>query len=136
MNIVERLWDSDSKYRVTVVPGKHAIVECFVEDRFVAVQKFAVGDSVKFDGSDLYEGRITSIGKTTITVSGKHPYSWLAPRPNRRYKAEEFACRVQWDFSPTARFKRGERSELTRRVDERDRQLQAEWWAAATQAAL
>ena len=47
MNIVEHV-SGNRKYRVTLVPGSYAVIECFKDDQFVSMRRFEVGDEVLF----------------------------------------------------------------------------------------
>ena len=90
MNIVEYV-SGARRYRATLVPGKHIIVEHFRDDQFVSMRKFEIGDEAEYDSYNLhYTAPIVSIGKSTVTFKvydGK-----------RRLKAENFAWR-NWDFN-------------------------------------
>ena len=67
MNIVEYV-SGTRKYRATLVPGKHIIVEFFRDDQFVSMRKFEVGDVAEYDSFNLsYTAPIVSIGKSTVT---------------------------------------------------------------------
>jgi hypothetical protein len=85
MNIVEYI-SGPRKYRVTLVPGAHVIVEHFRDDQFISMRRFEVGDEVEYDSFNLsYTGPILAIGKKTF--KGK-----------KRLKAEEFGWR-NWNFN-------------------------------------
>ena len=90
MNIVEYV-SGARRYKATLVPGKHIIVEFFRDDQFVSMRKFEVGDVAEYDSYNLhYTAPIVSIGKSTVTFKvydGK-----------KRIKAENFAWR-NWDFN-------------------------------------
>jgi len=91
MNIVEYI-SGPRKYRVTLVPGAHVIVEHFRDDQFISMRRFEVGDEVEYDSFNLsYTGPILSIGKKTVTVESSF-------KGKRRLKAEEFGWR-NWDFN-------------------------------------
>lgn len=97
MNIVEYI-SGPRKYRVTLVPGTHVIVEHFRDDQFISMRRFEVGDEVEYDSFNLsYTGPILAIGKKTVTVESTF-------RGKKRLKAEEFGWR-NWNFnaSETAR---------------------------------
>ena len=90
MNIVEHV-SGARKYRATLVPGKHIIVECFRDDQFVSMRKFEIGDVAEYDSYNLsYTAPIVSIGKATVTFK--------VYDSKRRIKAENFAWR-NWDFN-------------------------------------
>ena len=90
MNIVEYV-SGARKYRATLVPGKHIIVECFRDDQFVSMRKFEIGDEAEYDSYNLsYTAPIVSIGKATVTFK--------VYDSKRRIKAENFAWR-NWDFN-------------------------------------
>ena len=90
MNIVEYV-SGARRYKATLVPGKHIIVEFFRDDQFVSMRKFEIGDVAEYDSYNLhYTAPIVSIGKSTVTFKvydGK-----------KRLKAENFAWR-NWDFN-------------------------------------
>jgi len=90
MNIVEYV-SGARRYKATLVPGKHIIVEFFRDDQFVSMRKFEIGDEAEYDSYNLhYTAPIVSIGKSTVTFKvydGK-----------KRIKAENFAWR-NWDFN-------------------------------------
>ena len=91
MNIVEYV-SGNRKYRVTLVPGVHVIVEHFIVDRFVSMRRFEVGDEVEYDSFNLsYTGPILAIGKKTVTVESTF-------KGKKRLKAEEFGWR-NWNFN-------------------------------------
>lgn len=91
MNIVEYV-SGLRKYRVTLVPGSHVVVEHFKDDQFVSVRRFEVGDEVEYDSFNLrYTGPIVSIGAKTVTVETTF-------NGNKRLKAEEFGWR-NWNFN-------------------------------------
>jgi hypothetical protein len=91
MNIVEYV-SGNRKYRVTLVPGVHVIVEHFRDDRFVAMRRFEVGDECEYDSFNLhYTGPILAIGKKTVTVESTF-------KGKKRLKAEEFGWR-NWNFN-------------------------------------
>jgi hypothetical protein len=90
MNIVEYV-SGDRRYRATIVPGKHIIVECFRDGQFVSMRKFEVGDVAEYDSYNLsYTAPIVAIGKSTVTFK--------VYDSRRRLKAENFAWR-NWDFN-------------------------------------
>lgn len=90
MNIVEYV-SGNRKYRVTLVPGVHVIVEHFIVDRFVSMRRFEVGDECEYDSFNLrYTGPILAIGKKTVTVESTF-------KGKKRLKAEEFGWR-NWSF--------------------------------------
>ena len=90
MNIVEYV-SGDRRYKATLVPGKHIIVEAFRDDQFVSMRKFEVGDVAEYDSYNLhYTAPIIAIGKSTVTFK---VYDC-----NKRLKAENFAWR-NWDFN-------------------------------------
>jgi len=92
MNIVEYV-SGNRKYRVTLVPSVHVIVEHFRDDQFIAMRRFEVGDEVEYDSFNLsYTGPILAIGKKTVTVETSF-------RGKKRLKAEEFGWR-NWSFDP------------------------------------
>jgi len=91
MNIVEYV-SGARRYKATLVPGKHIIVEFFRDDQFVSMRKFEVGDEAEYDSFNLhYTGQIVSIGKATVTIKN----SW---GDRRRLKAQDFSWR-NWDFN-------------------------------------
>jgi hypothetical protein len=90
MNIIEYV-SGGRRYRATLVPGKHIIVECFRDDQFVSMRKFEVGDVAEYDSFNLrYTAPIVSIGKSTVTFN--------VYDSKRRLKAENFAWR-NWNFN-------------------------------------
>lgn len=91
MNIVEHV-SGTRKYRATLVPGKHVIVEFFRDDQFVSMRRFEVGDEAEYDSFNLsYTGQITAIGKATITIKN----AW---GDGKRLKAADFSWR-NWNFN-------------------------------------
>lgn len=90
MNIVEYA-SGKRKYRVTLVPKTYVVVECFRDDKFVSMKRFAVGDEAEYDSFNLrYTGQILAIGMKTVTISTSY-------EGKRRLKAEEFGWR-NWNF--------------------------------------
>lgn len=90
MNIVEYV-SGARRYKATLVPGKHIIVEFFRDDQFVSMRKFEVGDVAEYDSYNLhYTAPIVSIGKSTVTFK--------VYDHKKRLKAENFAWR-NWDFN-------------------------------------
>lgn len=90
MNIVEYV-SGARRYKATLVPGKHIIVEFFRDDQFVSMRKFEVGDVAEYDSYNLhYTAPIVSIGKSTVTFN--------VYDSKKRIKAESFAWR-NWDFN-------------------------------------
>ena len=90
MNIVEYV-SGDRRYKATLVPGKHIVVEFFRDGQFVSMRKFHVGDEAEYDSYNLhYTAPIVAIGKSTVTFK---VYDC-----NKRLKAENFAWR-NWDFN-------------------------------------
>lgn len=90
MNIIEYV-SGDRRYKATLVPGKHIIVEFFRDDQFVSMRKFEVGDVAEYDSYNLhYTAPIVSIGKSTVTFK--------VYDHKKRLKAENFAWR-NWDFN-------------------------------------
>jgi hypothetical protein len=93
MNIVEYV-SGTRKYRVTLVPGVHVLVEHFKNDQFVAMKRFEVGDEAEYDSFNLsYTGPVVSIGAKTVTLKTSGGIT-------KRLKAEEFGWR-NWDFDAT-----------------------------------
>jgi len=91
INIVEYV-SGLRKYRVTLVPGQHVVVEHFQDDQFVSMRKFEVGDECEYDSFNLsYTGPILAIGKKTVTVESSF-------KGKKRLKAEEFGWR-NWNFN-------------------------------------
>jgi len=91
MNIVEYV-SGARRYRATLVPGKHIIVEFFRDDQFVSMRKFEVGEEAEYDSYNLsYTGKIVSIGKSTVTIKN----AW---GDGKRLKAQDFAWR-NWNFN-------------------------------------
>lgn len=90
MNIVEYV-SGLRRYKATLVPGKHIIVEFFRDDQFVSMRKFEIGDVAEYDSYNLhYTAPIVSIGKSTVTFN--------VYDSKKRIKAENFAWR-NWDFN-------------------------------------
>ena len=90
MNIVEYV-SGARRYKATLVPGKHIIVEAFRDDQFVSMRKFEIGDEAEYDSYNLrYTAPIVSIGKSTVTFK--------VYDHKKRIKAENFAWR-NWDFN-------------------------------------
>lgn len=90
MNIVEYV-SGARRYKATLVPGKHIIVEFFRDDQFVSMRKFEIGDVAEYDSYNLhYTAPIVSIGKSTVTFN--------VYDSKKRIKAENFAWR-NWDFN-------------------------------------
>lgn len=90
MNIIEYV-SGARRYKATLVPGKHIIVEFFRDDQFVSMRKFEVGDLAEYDSYNLhYTAPIVSIGKSTVTFK--------VYDHKKRLKAENFAWR-NWDFN-------------------------------------
>ena len=91
MNIVEYV-SGLRRYKATLVPGKHIIVEFFRDDQFVSMRKFEVGDEAEYDSFNLhYTAPIVSIGKSTVTFN-----TMLGHK--KRLKAQDFAWR-NWNFN-------------------------------------
>ena len=97
MNIVEYV-SGTRKYRVTLVPGVHVLVEHFRNGQLVAMRRFEVGDEAEYASWPRRIGPIVSIGAKTVTLkTSEHEEAHRAYRQHRdgakHLKAEEFGWR-------------------------------------------
>lgn len=96
MNIHESSFGS-TKYRTTLVPQQHVIVERIEGGTVISAKRFEVGDIVEYDSFNMsYMGKITNITAKCVIVK-------IDPcrRLTRRMKPGEFAWR-NWNFNASS----------------------------------
>ena len=98
MNIYESFanMSGSEKFRTTIVPQKHVIVERINDGIVVSAKRFDIGDIAEYDSHNLsYTGPIKKITSKNIIVE-----TWPGS-PTRRMIPAHFAWR-NWNFSVSA----------------------------------
>lgn len=95
MNIYESQIGPVARFRTTIVPKSHVIVERIEGGQVVSMKRFEVGDQAEYDSFNLsYYGPIVSIGNKTISVKTLHGTT-------KRMGPDSFGWR-NWNFDASS----------------------------------